>query len=101
MRAAAKLIPFHNATFSPPFLINRPAPEPRSSQAMRLVTSNAASTVCAGFSAATTQAEIAEPGVDPQLCQSPLLMPPPPLLGGGMAAGAIVWNARVVDHGPM
>ena len=45
MRAAAKLKPFHKTIFSPPFLISSPPPDPRSSHAMRLVTSNAPATV--------------------------------------------------------
>src|SRR6185503_169274 len=102
MRAAAKLKPFHATMFSPPFLIRRPAPSPRSSHAMRLVISNAPSTVWGGLTAATTHSEsfcLSPVGHASQLPMGP--PPPPPPEGGGATGCGAVWNDRISDHGPL
>src|SRR6185369_17327166 len=89
--------------FSPPFLISRPPPSPRSSQAIRFVTSNAPSTVWAGLTAATTQSDslpLSAVGHASQLPTGPPPPPPPPDGGGATGCGA-VWNDRISDHGPL
>src|SRR5436190_19212074 len=85
--------------FSPPVLIRRPAPSPRSSQATRLVTSNAPSAVCAGFTAPWTHATSA--GLSPVYAEQASQFPPPPGGGGPGDEPAAVWNTCVADHGPL
>src|SRR6185436_1592263 len=46
MRPAEKLYPCHETMFSPPFLMSRPAPSPRSAHATRLVTSKPVTSSC-------------------------------------------------------
>src|SRR5437870_780015 len=99
MRLIEKLYPIQFVVFSPPFLISSPAPLPRSSQATRLVTSNARSPLPPGFTDARTHATSVFPGVDPQFCHlpSPTGPPPPPPDGGG--AGTVVVKICVLDQG--
>src|SRR5262249_25939296 len=69
---------------------------------MRLVTSNAPSTVCPGFTAATPHPEsfcLSAVGQFSQLPPPP--PPPPPPLGGGTIGCGMVWNDRISDHGPL
>src|SRR5262245_27946479 len=92
--------------FSPPFLIRRPAPSPRSSQATRFVTSKAPSSVRDGFTALCTHCTSASLLTvnDPHCCQFPTGPegPPPAGGGGGPGAGATIdRKVSVLDHGPM
>src|SRR6476646_6512201 len=90
--------------FSPPSLRSRPAPSPRSAQATRLVTSNAASTLPeAGFTEAWmhfTSASLLFTS-ESQLPTGPPPPPPPPGGGGGGGAAAGVRNAWTTLHGPV
>src|SRR5262245_25851623 len=91
---------------SPPFLMSRPAPSPRSSQATRLVTSNAPSSVRAGFTALCTHWTSASLLTvnDPHCCQLPSGPDGPPPAGGGGGPGADASadrNVSVLDQGPI
>src|SRR5438552_9694039 len=86
--------------FSPPFLIKRPAPSPRSSHAMRLDTSNDPASVCAGPIASTRHAESFCLSPVGQFSQLPPPPPPPPPPEGGATGAAPVWNDRISDQGP-
>src|SRR5438552_18592745 len=75
--------------FSPPFLISKPAPSPRSNHATRFVTSRASGPEAPGLIASCTHWDSA--GLSAmsalQACQLPLPTgtdpPPPPPAGGG------------------
>src|SRR3954464_11295305 len=95
MRPAAKLNPAQLTMFSPPVLISRPAPSPRSAHATHLVTSKPPSTVRAGLMWLWMQATSTP--------WSPAALQPTvgsaARGGAGGGGGFGVANANVTDHG--
>src|ERR1700694_294728 len=92
MRDTENEYPRQLMMFSPPFLMSKPPPSLRSSQAIRLVTSNARLSDPPGAMASCTHRESAGRSLvsEAQLCQSPVgvpPLPPPPGPGLGGAGG--------------
>src|SRR4029453_5719409 len=94
MREAEKLMPCQTIVFSPPTLISRPAPSPRSSQATRLTISKplTVSVGCTAFHTQLTSALLLAI-CDAQACQLPIGR-----VEGETVSGVL--NAPAADHGP-